>query len=170
MNKPMSKEGRQRLEDWKYGPRPYHHNQPILIAHLGNIDGRDDQRENSLAYLQAALKQGYHVCCHVIFQYGVFLLPSARGLEQISGGLLANSRVWCRAESAETLDALCAISAHAFSAAAPYSLTSAGFIWTLPESPLAPRAIAVLPELASPRWFELSDAAGVCSDEIARYL
>jgi hypothetical protein len=170
MNKPTSKEAQKRLDDWKYGSRPAYHSQPILIAHLGNISGRDEDRENSLAYLKAALTQGYHVCCQVIFRYEAFLLPSARGLEQISGSLLANPRVWCRAESAETLDALCSIGAHSFAPAAPYSLTSAGFIWTLPESPLAPRAIAVLPELASPTWFESSEAAGVCSDEVARYL
>lgn len=170
MNKPMSPESHQRLNDWKYGPRLPEHNQRILIAHLGNISGRNEERENSLAYVQAALKAGYHVCCHVIFLHGVFLLPSTRGLEQISGGLLANHRVWCRAESSETLDALCGIGAHALVSAPPFSLTSAGFIWTLPESPLVPRAIAVLPELAAPGWFETSEAAGVCSDVVSRYL
>lgn len=170
MHKPMSREARQRLDEWMYGPRPEHHDRPILIAHLGNLSGRNEERENSLAYLRAALARGYHVSCAVLFRCGVFLLPCRRGLEQISGSLLANPRVWCRAENAETLDALCSVGAHAFAAAAPCSLTSAGFIWTLAENSLAPRSIAVLPELATPGWFEASDAAGVCSDAIARYL
>jgi hypothetical protein len=143
----------------------------IIISHLGNIDGRKPELENTLPYIQTALKLGWHVCIDVAFRNGAFLLPHEAGHHTIPPALLSKQRVWSRASDAVTVDALCDIGAHCFLLSANFmSLTSAQFIWTLPPHELCPRAIAAYPELAEPSWLANSDPAGLCSNEPARYI
>jgi hypothetical protein len=73
------KNKRARLENWVYGPRKHKHTDRILIAHLGNLAGIQEERQNTPAYLQAALAQGFAVACSVVAAHGAFLLPAARG-------------------------------------------------------------------------------------------
>lgn len=167
--KGISAETRKLLDSWKCGARQTRGVDQILIAHLGNLSGANPDCENSLPYLQAALNQGYHVCCNVVFR-GAFLLPVATGFESVSASFLARPRVWCRTGDAVTLDALCGIGAHVVPAATPTALTSAQFVWSFPDVPLTPRSIAVFPELARADWLLAFEHAGICSDEISRYL
>ncbi|NBT76109.1 MAG: hypothetical protein EBT15_09100 [Betaproteobacteria bacterium] len=142
----------------------------ILIAHLGNINGPRPDKENRLAYLQAALKAGWHVCAEVVFHQGSFLLPFDGGFNVAPPSFFSNQRVWSRCYDAETLDALCNVNAHAFlvNEAGP-TLTSAQFIWTPSPRELAARSIAFLPEDA-PGWVEQFEPAGLCSNCPARYI
>lgn len=143
----------------------------IIISHLGNIDGRQPEHENKLAYVQQALKAGWHVCIDVVFHCGVFVLPYDGGFNQIPGAFLSKQRVWCRAHDPVTLDALCNINAHAFlNTESGLALTSAQFIWTLPNRPLVDRSIACFPEDAAPSWLANFEPAGLCSNEPARYI
>ena len=79
----------------------------IIISHLGNIDGRQPEKENQLKYLQVALDAGYHVCVEVVFKNGAFLLPSAAGMQNAPPAFFAKKRIWSRCHDADTLDALC---------------------------------------------------------------
>lgn len=143
----------------------------IIISNLGNIDGRQPERENTLKYLQAALKAGWHVVADVQFANGAFLLPTSSGFNGAPPSFFSNQRVWSRCLDADTLDALCNIGAHAFLGGdVPLSLTSAHFIWTLPPRELAPRSIAAYPELANPDWLDNYEPAGLCSNEPLRYI
>lgn len=143
----------------------------IVISHLGNIDGRQPEKENTLPYIQQALKEGWHVCVDVAFRNGGFLFPSASGNYVAPPALLSKQRVWCRAHDPETMDALCNINAHCFLVSQNFiSLTSSLFLWTLPGHALADRAIAVYPELAEPDWLANFEPAGLCSNEPARYI
>lgn len=143
----------------------------IIISHLGNIDGRVPERENTLPYIKEALAAGWHVCIDVWYTNGSFVLPAARALQPIPPSLLSNCRVWARTHDPETIDALCTIKAHCVIAAeSPVALTSEQFIWSLPPTPLVSRAIAVFPELAEPGWLEQYEPAGLCSNEPARYI
>lgn len=143
----------------------------IIISHLGNINGRRPEKENTLPYIQEALKLGWHVCVDVAFRNGGFLLPFDGGYHVAPPALLSKQRVWCRASDPETMDALCNINAHAFMVSLDFmSLTSAQFIWTLPPHNLVGRSIAVYPELADPDWLKDADPAGLCSNEPARYI
>lgn len=143
----------------------------IIIAHLGNIGGRQPEKENQLKYLQTALDAGWHVCAEVIFKNGSFLLPNVRGLQAAPPSFFSKQRVWSRCHDADTLDALCNIGAHAFLAGnAELTLTSHQFIWTLPPRELAPRSIAAYPELADPGWLELYEPAGICTNEPTSYI
>jgi hypothetical protein len=143
----------------------------IIIAHLGNTDGRQPENENKLAYVQKALKEGWHVCVDVVYHCESFLLPYDGGFNAVPGSLLAKPRVWCRAHDPVTLDALCNINAHAFlNTASGLALTSSQFVWTLPNHALVARSIACFPEEADDNWLGLSEPAGLCSDEPRRYI
>jgi len=142
----------------------------IIISHLGNINGRDEKRENQLAYVQEALKAGWHVCVDVVFHCGSFLLPYDGGFNSVPLAFLSKQRVWCRAHDPLTLDALCNINAHAFlNPDSGLALTSAQFIWTAYPHNLAPRSIAAFPEEAPENWL-LAEPAGLCSNEPIRYV
>lgn len=143
----------------------------IIISHLGNTDGRQPENENKLAYVQQALKAGWHVCVDVVFHCGTFLLPYAGGFNSVSGAILAKQRVWCRAHDPVTLDALCNINAHAFlNTESGLALTSSQFIWTLPGLSLVDRSIACFPEEADFSWLTSAEPAGLCSNEPLRYI
>jgi len=143
----------------------------IIISHLGNINGRIPEQENTLKYLQEALKAGWHICVDVVFRSGGFLLPHASGFTPVPPSFFSKHRVWSRCQNAETLDALCNIGAHAVLATeSPLTLTSSQFIWTLPPRELAPRSIAVFPEMADSNWLFDHEPAGLCSNEPARYI
>lgn len=143
----------------------------IIISHLGNIDGRKPELENTLPYIQAALKAGWHVCVDVAFRNGGFLLPHEHGFHPAPPALLSKQRVWCRASDPETMDALCNINAHSFLVSLDFmSLTSAQFLWTLPPHALVSRSIAVYPELADDDWLQNFEPAGLCSNEPTRYI
>ena len=143
----------------------------IIISHLGNISGRQPDKENTLPYIQAALKAGWHVCVDVVFRNGAFLLPFDGGHASAPPALLSKQRVWCRAFDAETIDALCNINAHCFLVSQDFmSLTSSQFLWTLPPHALVDRSIAVYPELAPPDWLANFEPAGLCSNEPASYI
>lgn len=142
----------------------------IIIANLGNIHGPQPDKENRLAYLQAALAAGWHVCADVVFHCGTFLLPFDGGFNPAPPAFFSKQRVWSRCFDADTLDALCNVGAHAFFAndTAP-TLTSAQFLWTPPPHRLAPRSIAFLPE-TQPNWLEHYEPAGLCSNVPAEYI
>ncbi len=143
----------------------------IIISHLGNTDGPQPELENTLPYIQKALKDGWHVCVDVVFKHGQFLLPHANGCHTISPAILAKQRVWSRAYNAETVDALCNVNAHCFLYSDNFmSLTSAQFIWTLPPHTLVSRSIAMLPETYERAWLENAEPAGLCSNEPLSYI
>jgi hypothetical protein len=141
----------------------------ILIANLGNINGAQPEKENRLAYLQATLSAGWHVCVNVVFYQGSFLLPFDGGFNIAPPGFFSKQRVWSRCFDGETLDALCNIGAHAFFDSDTPTLTSAQFIWTPAPRELAARSIAFLPETSS-GWIEQFEPAGLCSNSPARYI
>lgn len=143
----------------------------IVISHLGNIDGPRPEHENKLAYVQKALKAGWHVCVDIAFHCGGFVLPFDGGFNPVPAALLAKQRVWCRAHDPVTLEALCNINAHAFlNTESGLALTSSQFIWTLPGHTLVDRAIACFPENADAHWLESAEPAGLCSNYPTRYI
>lgn len=158
------------IDQWKKAQQPRPSNL-ILISNLGNLDGRNEGQENRLAYLNAALTRGFHVCADVVYRRGAFYLLRLTGLEPVPQSFLVNSRVWLRAHDTATLDALCGISAHSFPHTDfGFTFTSAQFIWTHPGNELSPRSVAVFPEVTDPEWLAHADIAGICSNEPMQYI
>jgi hypothetical protein len=143
----------------------------IIISHLGNLNGRQETHENTLAYVQRAMQLGWHVCIDVVQRGGRFLLPHAQGFDGAPPAFFSHQRVWCRAADPVTLDALCRINAHTVPATtAPFTLTSVQFLWTLPPHELTDRAIAAFPEFADSAWLADSDPAGICTNYPETYV
>lgn len=158
------------IEQWKVNP-VYRPESYILISNRGNTAGRQPDKENTPAYVQSAIKAGYHVCVDVIYHYGAFCLIAADRLITVPPSFFVHPKIWSRAHNATTLDALCGLGAHAMpNLAEGFTFTSAQFIWTLPGQSLSPRSIAVSPEQAPPDWFADCDIAGICSDVVADYV
>lgn len=143
----------------------------IVISHLGNTEGRQPEQENTPGYVQAALKDGWHVCVDVVYRRGGFFFLTPAGLYSVPPALLSKQRVWCRAYDPDTVDALCGVGAHCFlHTSSVLTLTSAQFVWTPHPHVLAPRSIAVFPEQAPADWLDTGEPAGLCTDEPLRYI
>ena len=170
MAKEQRPDNRRLLVNWIKGPRNRPQNELILIAHRGNIDGRVEDKENTPGYLESALKAGYNVSCDVGMLHGAFVLPTPGGYHKLPYAFLSNPRMWFRTADPVTLDALCAANAHAVPASVDVTLTSVHYLWCMPDAVLTPRSIAVFPELAKPDWLHAAEPAGLCSNEISRYV
>lgn len=142
----------------------------IIISHLGNISGRQEAQENTLPYVRAALRAGWHVCIDVVYAADGFFLTGQGAGQAVPPVMLASQFVWCRAKDPFTVTALCDMGAHVVPATtAPIALTTAQFLWTLPGTHLTPRSIAVFPELTDPAWLDCEDFAGICTNTPADY-
>jgi hypothetical protein len=143
----------------------------IIISHLGNLNGRQPEHENTLPYVRAALDRGWHICVDVLYRGGRFFLPSVQGQHVAPPAFFSQQRVWSRAMTPGTLDALCQVNAPVVPAStANFSLTSAQFLWTLPTTELTDRSIAVFPELVEDSWLANSEPAGICTNCPEKYL
>jgi len=75
----------------------------FLIAHRGNCQGKNSERENDPSYLQEALDLGYHVEIDVWWHNDRFWLGHNKPTYPIDSHILWNpwKRVWCHAKNIE---------------------------------------------------------------------
>ena len=143
----------------------------ILISHRGNIDGRNQNKENSPEYIFETLSFGFEVEIDVWLNDNQFYLGHDKPTYPIDSKMLVNDKLWCHAKN---IDALAAMlrepSIHCFWHQNDDAvLTSKRYIWTYPGKRIARnRAIAVKPELH--KGHDISMAEGICSDYIADYV
>lgn len=69
-------------------------NSPILIAHKGNILKRDIDRENTIEYIEHALRKGYSVEIEVYLQDNDFLTLSDDPDDVIDESFLENPKIY----------------------------------------------------------------------------
>jgi hypothetical protein len=151
----------------------------ILIAHRGNIDGPNPERENRWDYVMEALRKGYHVEVD-LWAIGEWSKESKRGpkialghdgpMDIVDLSFLGNQKLWIHCKNIEAMYLMNRLREKAY----PYlnyffhdqddvAFTSQGFLWTFPGKLLTNQSIAVLPERAK-GWKRLNRAAGICSD------
>ncbi len=141
-----------------------------LIAHRGNVDSREETRENEPDYIQAAVERGFDVEIDVWVRGDRFLLGHDEGLYSVEIGFLSNERFWCHCKTRETLRALLETKAHCFfHEEDSVTLTSRGVMWAFPSSEPLPGSVCVLPELHALTLDSLRDCYGICSDRINDY-
>jgi hypothetical protein len=154
----------------------------IRIAHRGNLQGPNPEKENHPDYLQAALDKGFHVEVDVWIVDGKIYLghdaPTYEATDyfqykgawyQYNGNFIDSPGLWVHCKNFEALNDSWFFHGHKFSHDQDdFTLTSSGYIWTYPRPlPLDRRSIAVMPERV-PEW-DLSKAAGICSDYPDKY-
>tara|TARA_R110000803_G_scaffold161499_1_gene225184 strand:+ start:867 stop:1310 length:444 start_codon:yes stop_codon:yes gene_type:complete len=141
----------------------------ILIAHRGNTNGPNPERENTVAYIKEALDQGYHCEIDICKWDGEkFWLGHDEPTEAVDREWLKDNDLWCHAKNYNALEAMMAMGIHCFfHQQDDYTLTSYGWMWAYPGKPGGVKTIAVHPE----KLF-LSDVkkfAGICGDNLTTY-
>ena len=141
----------------------------ILIAHRGNTNGLNPERENTIDYINEALRKGYHceidVCA---FDGTQFYLGHDDPQQAESIKYLQESNLWCHAKNFKVLEAMCALSIHCFfHKSDEYTMTNRGWIWAYPGQLGGKYTIAVHPEKLHPG--DIKKFAGVCSDYIEKF-
>ena len=141
----------------------------ILISHRGNLNGRIPEKENTITYIEDALKKGFHVEIDVCkFDGKQFYLGHDDPQEPASITWLRDNKLWCHAKSFKALEAMTALGIHCFyHENDPYTLTSRGWIWAYPGQPGGKYTIAVHPEELHPA--DVMKFAGVCSDYVEKF-
>jgi len=147
----------------------------ILISHRGNTNGPKPELENSPAYVQAAIDDGFYVEVDVWMSDGTLFLGHDAPTYRINESFVLDKTLdlWCHAKNIEALQFLAAYKATTptffWHQTDDYTLTSEGHIWTYPGQQLCNKAICVMPELHDVNISELSNCMGICSDYIKRY-
>ena len=75
-----------------------------LISHRGNINGRDESRENHPEYIQSALDKGYDVEIDVwLTSYNQFYLGHDKPQYFVKSEFLEKDGLWCHAKNIDAL-------------------------------------------------------------------
>lgn len=137
-----------------------------VIAHRGNIDGREPGRENHPDYLQAALWAGFDVELDVWVIDGQFYLGHDKPRFQTNYEFLLRTagRSWIHAKDVDALKVL--LENSAFNVFChdndTRTITTKGYIWTRSgEEDFCQRSILL--ELDNPR-LPHSEVAGICTN------
>ena len=135
----------------------------ILISHRGNLEGPNPERENHPDYIEEALQRVSSVEVDVWYQNDVWLLGHDEPKYEIGSDFFYNNSLWFHAKNIEALKQMAMMGVHYFwHQHDAVALTSRGYFWTFPGSPLTTKSIAVMPETAVGKNFNI--CAGICSD------
>ncbi len=142
----------------------------IFIAHRGNLNGPNPEKENHPDYIKSALSQHYDVEIDVWVVDGKYVLGHDAPEYEVEFDLINRQRnLWLHAKNLEALEKMCTEpQLHYFwHQKDDYVATSKGYIWTYPGKRLGPRSICVMPEFFGD--LKLNECAGVCSDFVKKY-
>lgn len=143
----------------------------LLLSHRGNVDGIDEKRENSVAYVEEAMDKGYHVVVDTwLVGHQHLVLGTTSPKYPTTLEFLQDVRVLCNAKNQETLQFLLENKVHCFSrGSSPYTLTSGGLIWAEPGTPVCLRGIFTMPEHCMKDITTVSGmpCSGICSNQVS---
>jgi hypothetical protein len=145
-----------------------------LIAHRGNVHGKDESRENHPDYIMEAVNIGFDVEIDVwvLHDNKIYLGHDAPQYE-IQLEFLFNKRLWCHAKNYEALTLMIKHKdiIHCFYHNSDnYILTSRGIIWSYTGKPINEETICVMPENCNNySTDELKNCLGICSDKVGKY-
>lgn len=144
----------------------------ILIAHRGNVNGPNEKLENSVEYINTAIKLGFNVEVDIWWYNNCYYLGHDFPQWKITDKkLLSNKNIWFHAKNLEALEKLiniknCNVFWHQND---DFTLTSAGFIWTYPGNLLCNKSVCVTNELllTKEEFKVLSNKCyAICSDYV----
>ena len=135
-----------------------------FIAHRGNTNGPNKERENKPDYIDLAISQGFDV------EVDVWILDNDRVLlghdgpeTEISINFLQKreSKLWCHAKNLRAMEVLPGFGLNTFSHDKDdYVYTSKGYIWSNIDQPQTKNTICVMTKNNPP------GSLGYCSDYI----
>ncbi len=139
-----------------------------LIAHRGNINGPNKERENSPEYILESLALGYD--CEIDVRYineQLFLGHDTTDYKIDLLFLLDNSdKLWIHCKNIEALGYLIDFSSLNifWHQEDNYTLTSKGYIWCYPKMKITSKSIILMPEWNN--FIYDDNGYGICSDYI----
>ena len=137
-----------------------------LIAHRGNLNGPNPDKENHPDYINKAIGSGYNVEIDVWFINDKWYLGHDNPTYEIKYNFLFDSRFWLHAKNGEAFDKLLKDKNYNFNVfwhtTEDWVLTSKGYIWTYPNKFLYENSICVMPELGYNG--NLKACYGICTD------
>ena len=137
-----------------------------IIAHRGNLEGPNPEKENSVEYIRAALKAGFDVEVDVWVKNNTLWLghdEPAHSLVDID--LLQDERIWVHVKNVDAARYCHRLRDKInffWHQSDDFVLTSRGYFWTYPGKILSENSIAVIPETMDD--YDYSIAYGVCTD------
>ena len=138
-----------------------------LIAHRGNIHGRNQDRENTPTYIKEALAMGYDVEIDVWYRNTRFYLGHDESMFEVDLNFLKTPGLWCHAKSLEALEKMLDHNIHCFwHQTDDFTITSKGYIWTYPGKPVGEKSVIVCHSTEETELAALQNIAGVCSDYV----
>lgn len=144
-----------------------------LIAHRGNIHGKNIERENSPSYIIEALEMGFDVEIDVWVVNEKIFLGHDNADYEIQQEFLFNSKLWCHAKNIDALTMMIKYKNRIhcfFHHSDDYILTSRGIIWSYTGKPINEEIICVMPENSDCyNENDLKNCLGICSDNICYY-
>ena len=140
----------------------------IYIAHRGNLDGPNPEKENHPDYIKKALTVGYNVEIDVWYESDKWWLGHDNPIYEVERDFFYNNALWCHAKNLEGLYQLALLGVHYFwHQEDDIALTSRGYFWTYPGKELTTKSIAVMPEKTPER--APIRCAGICTDLVLEY-
>ena len=143
------------------------------IAHRGNTNGKNIERENSPDYILDALNKEYDVEIDIWYINNNWFFGHDEpqyliNLDDYS--LMYDNRIWFHCKNLESLYELSKYNfIYFWHETDKYTLTSTQNIWTYTNQQLTENSICVLPELSNYSEKELRMCYGICSDFIEKY-
>jgi len=148
-----------------------------LISHRGNINGPNQELENSPSQIDNVISKGFDCEIDLWDKDGLFYLGHDEPQYQISlVDLMAwNKYVWIHTKNREALEWMIEdkFSGGDFNffwhEKDKFSITSKNFMWCYPSEVIYNNGINVMPEKNKIRIENLFNSLGVCSDYISLY-
>lgn len=139
-----------------------------LISHRGNLNKKDEKKENLPSQIKKVIKIGYDCEIDVWFVNKKFYLGHDKPEHQVEEKFLENKKLWCHAKN---IDALLKMlknnKIHCFwHENDKVTLTSKGIIWAYPNKKSILDSVVLFPELNNN---DISKCYGICSDVIEKY-
>lgn len=148
-----------------------------LIAHRGNFNGINIERENSPEYISECIMFGYDAEIDIWLKDGELFLGHDFAKYKIDLKFLTKLKtvLWVHAKNIEVLPLLIANDLNCFwHNTDDCVLTSKNYIWTYPGKTLTHKSIIVMPDILpdeqAKEWMRHQEPAGLCSDNIYKYL
>ena len=139
----------------------------FLIAHRGNINGKNIDKENEPSYVLNAINKEFDVEIDVWYINNAFFLGHDSPQYKVDAQFLSNDKMWCHAKNIEALYQMTNYdNIHCFwHQTDDVTLTSKGYLWTFPGNKLTKNSISVKQD------YEIFPGmcAGICCDYIGRY-
>ena len=147
----------------------------MLIAHRGNLHGRQPDDENTPAYVDAAIGRGFHVEVDLWVMRGIAFLGHDAPAYQVNLDWLQDRQasLWLHCKNTAALSFVVDTNLNwFFHENDPYTLTSHGHIWCFPGKPIpAGPSVALWFEAGNPLENDQhKDLFALCGDNVADWI